>query len=159
MPQKISFKNVGKTLEEIRVELNQTSGSLNPVGIKTPLRQGNISHGIFEMNFTLENQIHDNLKNLILTNHGERLGLFDFGANLRPLMSELNSKEDFDVEAVSKIRIAVSKWMSFVSLDTFESSIDRFNNKHVGKIMLKIVYGVPILGINDKELNIIFNVM
>ena len=39
-----------------------------------------------------------NFRNMLMTNHGERLGRFDYGANLLPLAFEL-ATEDGDEEA------------------------------------------------------------
>ena len=44
--------------------------------------------------------------------------------------------------------------MSFLSLKTFESTIDRFNNQNVGKIIIKIVYDIPLLNVIDKEMDV-----
>jgi len=84
-----SFKNVGipreKNIQNIKTL------SKKPIGIKTPLEIGNDKEGIFSMHFSSVNQIKDNLKNLILTNHGERLGRFDYGCDLRSFLNEANS--------------------------------------------------------------------
>lgn len=147
----ISFKSVGKTREERLVQ--QLIESPTPIGVKTPLRYGS-KEGIFAMNFSLADQVHDNLRNLILTNWGERLGLYDFGANLRPLMTELVSQDDFDAQAVERINGAVQRWMPFISLETFESIPDRLNNKNTAVIKLRIAYSIPSLNVFQKVLEV-----
>lgn len=147
----ISFKSVGKTqAERIAQELVQ---SPTPIGIKTPLRPGT-QEGIFAMTYSLADQVHDNLRNLLLTNWGERLSLFDFGGNLRPLTTELSSADDFDAQAVERISGAVQRWMPFITLETFQSSIDRINNKNTAVIKITIVYNVPSLNVFGKALEI-----
>ena len=92
-----SFKSVGtkvKTEEEDTAILKKP-----PIGIKTPLSLDLGRQGLFEMHTDLAKQISDNLRNLILTNHGERLGFYDFGANLRTLVFELGS-ENADQKAM-----------------------------------------------------------
>ncbi len=54
-----------------------------PIGIKTPLESGD---DIFKMHTNPIRQLTDNLRNLIMTNHGERLGIFDCGANLNSVV-------------------------------------------------------------------------
>ena len=83
-----NFKSVGKTKQQEEAEV--VTKSQIPFGIKTPLQLGS-SEGILAMNYSLEDQFADNLRNLLLTNWGERLGLYDFGANLRPLTTEFTN--------------------------------------------------------------------
>jgi len=149
---KIEFASVGVQLDT--AVKTQTTGSLLPLGFKTPLQFGVDAEGIFAMYFTFEKQLEDNFRNLLYTNHGERLGLYDFGANLRPLTTELNSQDNFDATAIQNIKAATSKYMPFLSLKTFESTIDRFNNQHVGKIIIKVIYDIPLLNLIDKEMDV-----
>jgi phage baseplate assembly protein W len=141
-----NFKSVG-----IKNDQQPITGSTLPIGIKTPLQLGKSGEGIFAMHTSLADQMADNLRNLITTNHGERLGLYDFGANLRSLTLDFTSLEDFDSEAIIRIRNAVTKYMPFVNLKTFESTIDRFNNQVVGKINIKITYNIPQLSVTDRQ--------
>jgi phage baseplate assembly protein W len=102
----------------------------------------------------LIDQLSDNLRNLILTNWGERLGNYGFGANLRPLMSDLVSLDDFDTQAIGRIKAAVSRWMPYIDLQDFTSSIDRTQNKNTAVVQLTITYNVPSLKIKDKKLQV-----
>jgi phage baseplate assembly protein W len=147
----ISFRSVGKTREE-RIAQNIIQ-SATPIGVKTPLRFG-LSEGIFAMHFALAEQMHDNFRNLVLTNWGERLGLYDFGANLRPLVTEFVSQDDFDAQAIDRIAGAVQRWMPFITLDTFESKTIRQNNQNTAIIRLTIVYNIPSLNVFQKILEV-----
>ena len=151
-----SFKSVGKTKEKIEEETVETS--LVPFGIKTPLSLGS-GEGILSMNYSLADQFSDNLRNLLLTNWGERLGLYDFGANLRPLTSEFVSQDSFDNEAIERIRKAVQKWMPFIDLEDFSSSVDRSENKNTAIIKITITYNIPALEVSKKSLQIVLYVM
>lgn len=126
-----------------------------PIGIKTPMKLGQGSEGIFAMHYSIANQIRDNLRNLILTNHGERLGLYDFGANLQELTLELTS-EVFDQELLIRINTAVSKYMPFIALDRLERTIDNLDNANVAKIGLEILYSVPSLNITNQTVKATF---
>lgn len=152
----INFKSVGKTQQSERGITTKTSRI--PVGIKTPLRLGG-KDGLLLMNYSLESQIGDNLRNLILTNWGERLCQYDFGADLRPLTANYSAQEDFDNEAVVRIKEAVSRWMPFVELIDFISEVDRTENKSTAIIKITITYDIPALGVEGKKLQVTLYVM
>lgn len=151
-----SFKSSG-TSQATRTEEALTKAP-EPIGIKTPLTLSD-RDGFLSMHYSLVDQIIDNLRNLLLTNHGDRLMLYDFGANLRPLCSEFTTQEDFDSQAIERIRTAVSKWMPFISLDSFESNIDRFDVKNTAKVRLKIVFDIPALKVIGKAVEVTLYVM
>lgn len=146
-----SFKSSGKTQVQKVAEAVTTTAT--PVGIKTPIRLGT-KEGIFEMTYSMAEQVSDNLRNLLLTNTGERLGLFNFGANLRPLMSEFTTQENFDVEAVTRIKTAVTRWMPYIELDSFLSEINRNDNRNTAVINLTVTYNVPALNLKDRKIQL-----
>lgn len=151
-----SFKSVGKTQEQTKEE--ELKSSVVPYGIKTPLKISE-SDDIFEMNYSLSEQFADNLKNLLLTNWGERLGLYDFGANLRPLTMEFVSQDDFDTEAISRIKSAVQKWMPFVDLEDFSSVVDRMENKNTAVIKINVTYNIPALSVTKRGVQVVLYVI
>lgn len=146
-----SFKSAGKTSDKEIAESVQKSQT--PFGIKTPMTLGT-TEGILAMNYSLEDQFSDNLRNLLLTNWGERLGLYDFGANLKPLTTEFVSQDDFDNEAIVRIQSAVERWMPFVDLEDFTSSVDRNENVNTAIIRVNITYNIPALNVAKKGLQI-----
>lgn len=146
-----NFKSVGKTTTQKTIE--SLVQSPTPIGIKTPLRLGG-DEGIFGMNFNLADQVHDNLRNLLQTNWGEHLGIYDFGANLRPLLTELVSPDDFDAAAVERISGAVGRWMPYVSLDEFLSNFDHLENKNVAVAKITITYSIPSLNVTKRSLEV-----
>lgn len=148
----ITFKSVGELSTDRKFT---TTPVQNPIGIKTPLSLGQDADGIFSMHFKLEDQIQDNFRNLLLTNNGERLGLFDFGANLRALSLEL-APDDFETEAMNRIKRATSKYMPFIDLQNFAYTIDRNDNQNTAKIKLRVSYNVPSAGIANKGMELTF---
>lgn len=154
----INFKSVGKSTVAVRNEASDAQSTI-PIGIRTPLRFGNTS--LFEMNTDLFDQIRDNLRNLILTNHGERLVHFDFGANLVELSTERTSLEEYDSEVASRIAAAVSKWMPFVSLNELvplDSDDDALGRSRTSTIPVRrylISYDVPTINSPKQSLEII----
>ncbi len=131
-----------------------------PVGIKTPVELGMGRSGIFQMNFNSIDQVADNLKNLVLTNFGERLGNYYYGANLRPLTAEVSNQEDFDAEAMLRIQTAVRNFMPYVELETFNSNFDKFSRPTEGSssgisiITLTVKYAVPQLRVSGKGIDV-----
>ena len=134
-----SFKSVGvsKRTEDEVVPTKQAP----PIGIKTPIRLSP-KNGLFEMHTDIAKQISDNLRNLIMTNHGERLGFYSFGANLGDLVFSLG-QEDADIEAQVRIKTAVNRFMPYVTLQEFQVFVDRFDNKEVAKVGVRITYLIP----------------
>lgn len=122
------MSELGSTLRQIRKIDAQKSKTLdipmNPIGIKTPLERGSREkETLFKMHFDISEQIKDNLKNLIMTQKGERLGFPDFGTNLRQIYSNntLTKDEVADI-ASQEINEVVSKYMPSISLQEFYSS-------------------------------------
>lgn len=147
-----TFKSVGNLSTDRKFV--ETSSEV-PIGIKTPLSLGSKSDGIFSMHFNIADQIQDNFRNLLLTNHGERLGFYDFGANLRTLTTELTT-DQFESEVARRIKMAVTKYMPFIDLQTFEYVIDHSQNQNTAKIRLRILYNVPVLDIQNKGIEVTF---
>lgn len=151
-----NFRSVGKTTSDVQSQLLITTPT--PHGVITPLRPGT-QEGIFAMSYSLADQISYNLADLIKTNWGERLGQYDFGANLRPLLSEYASQDSFDSQAVERISGTVRRWMPYISLKDYFSELDKVQQNKLSVIRLKITYDVPALDISDKAIQVILYVL
>lgn len=127
-----------------------------PIGIKTPIEIGDSSDGIFKMHRDLGNQLKDNLINLVLTNHNERLNFPDFGANIRPLIHEL-ATENGDEEAMRRIQRAVSKYLPFIVLDNFIMTPETSAVSATAQVKMVITYSVPKANLTNQSIGIIFN--
>ena len=83
------FAAVGDTLptlrENERAGVEEIKVRYNP---KTPLTLSTNKSELFVMNTNIGDSVSDNLKNLLLTNRGERVMQPDFGANLKPILTE-----------------------------------------------------------------------
>lgn len=159
----ISFKNVGFTSQDRRFKKKV---SLVPIGIKTPLALSSADRdSLFEMNFEPSIQIHDNLRNLILTNNGERLGRFNYGADLRSLNFDYSASEEFEREAALRIQSAVESSMPFIELEELEvrgidRREDRNNNIPPGMSLVEITikYNIPKIKVIGKLLQVVLYV-
>ena len=105
-----SFKSAG-TLRSARKFDKSSIADPKPIGIKAPFSTGDGRTDLFDCHFYFPEAIHDNLRNLILTNSGERLGRTGFGADLRELTTELTAKESFETEAMLRIKDQVEKYI------------------------------------------------
>lgn len=151
-----TFKSSGKSLQD--AVSRQPTRSAVPFGIKTPLSLGD-ENGILAMNYSLADQLSDNLRNLLLTNWGERLGLYNFGANLRPLTTEYINQEDFDQNAIDRIRDAVTRWMPYIELLEFISDVDRIENRNTGIIKITVTYSIPFIKVENKAIQVVLYVI
>lgn len=148
--KKYDFSSVGESKEDFdarKAKASQDAVQI-PIGIKVPVELGQSNDGLLKMHTDIEKVLADNFRNMIMTNHGERLGLYDFGANLTELAFELGS-DDFDSEAIRRIRRTTQKYMPFIQLLTFEPLVDRVNNKEVAKVGVRITYKVS--AVSQKE--------
>ena len=96
----------------------------------------------------------DNFKNLLLTNHGERLMISDFGANLKPLTFELQSEGGITA-ALGRVKTATEKFMPFINLLTFEPIKLENQDSSIAKIGAKITYSVPTANIDNQSIEIV----
>ena len=128
------MSELGNSLQRIRKVENKNNLAFKenkkvPIGIKTPLEQGSAQHeNLFKMHTDIFSQVEDNLKNLIMTQKGERLCFLDFGTDLSSIYS--NTVEDdgrvlTDDEIVDKasreVFNAVSKYIPGITLVDFYS--------------------------------------
>ena len=105
------------------------------IGIKTPLEKGQLKgETLFKMHFNIIDQIKDNLKNLVMTQKGERLGFPDYGTSLRTIYSNASLSDDQIAGLASEeIKLVVNKYMPNISLSEFYSSEVDKNNFSRGK--------------------------
>tara|TARA_R110001583_G_scaffold13766_4_gene58734 strand:- start:41020 stop:41430 length:411 start_codon:yes stop_codon:yes gene_type:complete len=104
-----------------------------PIGLSFPL-----TVGTQKQNFITTHQVHDNLRNLILTMKGERPMQPTFGSDLYYLLFEPISDTDLAEAAMTAIKDAVAEWMPVVQiLDVTVTS-----NRDENKILIIVTYAV-----------------
>ena len=155
-----SFKSSGKDRKAFQRGAKNVINDVfekKPIGIRTPLQLNDPQFGLFKMHNELLLQVSDNLRNLILTNHGERLGLYQFGANLRELTTELTNS-DTDGEAMKRISEAASIWMPYVELGGF-SSFRRGEDLNDGVIQIGITvtFTVPKISSRVRQIDVVLD--
>tara|TARA_A100001515_G_C4567182_1_gene208546 strand:+ start:575 stop:1069 length:495 start_codon:yes stop_codon:yes gene_type:complete len=160
---KYSFKSAGtlQDLEELAKKIERVK--LKPIGIKTPVEKPTDSESsLFQMNFEPVDQIHENFRNMLLTNKGERIGRHDFGASLRDLTFDLISSSDFEFQVMNRIKEATEKYMPFIELENFTAEKLNISSDHDLKSMTKVEiiveYNVPSIGVVKKPLMLVLYV-
>lgn len=90
------------------------------VGINLPMTNSNSN--LFNQTYLTFNQLKANLKNLILTEPGERFMLPDFGCGLRKKLFEQNvNKLLSDIQNL--IMIAVDKWLPTIKINKIDIQV------------------------------------
>lgn len=147
----ISFKNAG-----IKSDSNIFKRKIKkkPAGIVTPVTFNDGDDGIIKTRFNPADQIKDNFRNLILTNKGERLGRYDYGCDLRRMVTELNSFEEFEQEVMKNILSSTKKYMPMIDLDSFNSEYNDDSNLELKNVKITVIYNIPLLGLTSQKLDI-----
>ena len=154
----ISFRSVGITGQEAEAQVAAAVSTPIRIGILTPLTIGNNDEGLLAMSYNVGVQMKNNLKDLLMTNWGERVGRYNYGANLLPLVTEYESGVDaFDSAAMSRIMTAVSTWMPYVELENFESRPGNANYQGVGNVSILVDYSIPRAQVTTTRLQITFS--
>ena len=148
----IKFKGSGIQSDDPSFE---RKGDTRPLGIKTPLEFGTKEAGLLKLHYSPKDQVADNFRNLILTNYGERLGRYHYGANLKPLTTERMSGDDFDAEAMARIKDATSKYMPYVELEAFESFTEPSTDGVIGRVVIRVTYSARSLGVKRAAIEVI----
>jgi phage baseplate assembly protein W len=157
-----NFKSSGtKPSERVNTRAERIALSNQTFGIKTPLTNIKGDH-IFDMHTDVLEQLKDNLKNLILTNRGERLGLFNFGANIRELVFEFGSRDDFELEVEKRITEAVATEIpsieitSVTTIDLTKSQKAELNRQGLAGIDIRVEFSIPSARLTNQ--NILVNI-
>ena len=154
-PATFDFGSVGNTLPTLRdhetATFEEKKTNFNP---RTPLRLSEKTDELFVMNTKLEDSVYDNLKNILLTNRGERVMNPNFGANLKAILAEYGTK-GFESEVMARINTAVKMFMPYVTLSTMQlEKLPSPPDLGVTVVRVNIKYSVPQVALNDQELSV-----
>ncbi len=84
-------------------------------GLRFPLEYNNQQGGFFPSTKTLREQVSSNIKNLLLTSKGERVGLPEFGTDVTSILFEPITG-DMASRLESSISEGISKWLPYVTI-------------------------------------------
>ena len=97
------------------------------IGLELPMRYG--SAGFFKRTKTALEQTKSNIRNLISTQKGERLGNPNFGCDLRQVLFE--QEGDVESQMEETIRAAIDEFLPFVKVSSIDISFSNRNNVNV----------------------------
>lgn len=105
------------------------------IGIDMPMNKANGAG--FTQTYTTLDQAVANAKNLVLTNHGERIMLPTFGTNLREILFENNTDELVDI-VDDAIRSSFSTWLPYIFINDLVITQDRDYNRLFIKLVISL---------------------
>jgi phage baseplate assembly protein W len=88
----------------------------NYKGLGIDINTNSNSNGIFAVNYTTLTQAKSNLKNLLLTKKGERVGLPTFGCDIWKVLFEPIVDGDIDTQVENSILEAVETWLPYLEV-------------------------------------------
>lgn len=83
------------------------------IGIQLPF---NYKKGLFKLSYTTEEQAISNLKNLILTNKGERFGQPNLGTDLRKFLFE-NNTQTLGKRIRENLYADIGYWLPYIKIE------------------------------------------
>jgi len=108
------------------------------VGLELPLNHN--SDGFFRRTKTSLEQTKSNIKNLLLTKKGERLGNPKFGSNLFSVLFEQEG-DDTESKVEEAIRSAMSEFLPFVIIDNIET---KFSVRNKSALNVSIQFSLNV---------------
>ena len=105
--------------------------------------------GFFSRTQTALHQTKSNIKNLLLTKKGERLGNPLFGSDLFAVLFELEGDVQSRIEEA--VRSSIKQWLPFVEVNNVQST---FSDAGDIIVNIKIVFGVNTDPTSLEQLNI-----
>jgi len=118
------------------------------IGIKLPLSYDS-EDGPYRLTKTLQENVQQNFKNLMLTNPGERVMIPAFGAGIRQLLFEPITEELFS-RVRSRIFNQVRIYMPFVNVeDVAFNTLSNRQDLGPNEVQVSIVYNILPLDARD----------
>ena len=159
---KFNFKSTGYKVDNNRFKVKdhkKESIKNIPLGIRTPVSFGKKNTNLFEMNYNPIDQIKDNLRNLVQTNAGERLGRYNFGCSLSSLLFEsISLGQEYEGVATKQIIDQVKKYIPILQIDNINFNVEKKqlnDTTSLAKINIGISFSVPRGQITNQFLEVI----
>ena len=103
-------------------------------------------HG-FALTQTMLDVIKQNLKNLVLTNPGERIMMPEFGVGIKTFLFELNNSNTQGAIQAAIVTQA-KKYMPFINVENIVFNVDEFNAPE--SLQVTVLYNVQSLELSDE---------
>jgi phage baseplate assembly protein W len=177
-----NFKSSGKKITNRKfTNVPRSFVELKPIGIKTPLEIKNTAD-LYKMHTSPEAQLKDNIKNFLLTNAGERLGRYNYGANLSQFLFDLSHVDEYKNDIITQVTNAISKNFSGIvinninvilqeeSIETIKvldqlsftnktfikerENINTHENNGLAKVKVLLEFSIPLLKITNQKVEV-----
>tara|TARA_B100000575_G_C22956246_1_gene552804 strand:- start:451 stop:870 length:420 start_codon:yes stop_codon:yes gene_type:complete len=121
------------------------------IGLELPLTH--TQEGYFRRTKTALEQAKSNIRNLLLTNKGERLGNPTFGTNL---LSLVFTQENTDLEArvEEEIRAAMSEFLPFINIVSIETN---FSEENMSTAIVNLRFTLNVDTTSEENLTLDFS--
>jgi len=96
-------------------------------GMKFPLGYGEGTEGFFPRSGTIKEQASSNIKNLLLTQKGERVGQPEFGSDLPRIIFEPLEIDALEESITHTITEALEKWLPYITVQNLGTYQDKAN--------------------------------
>ena len=108
------------------------------VGIEFPLDHS--QEGFFRKTKTVRQQVKSNIRNLLLTERGERVFQPNFGSNLKSLLFEQITPESLE-SVEDDIRVSLSTWLPYVNVNDLVVVQDNVDSN---KVLTSLEYSTTL---------------
>lgn len=122
--------------------LTQDRDSNVHIGIDLPIRNADNSEGFFATTKTTIGAVKNNIRNLMLTNAGERIMQPNFGMSLRKFLFEQISSDTI-LQIQTEIQEKISQFLPFVIVKDISVNMSEVQDR---------------LGINKLNINVVFSI-
>ena len=121
------------------------------IGIGLPLTYNKT--GFFYKTKTSLEQAKSNIKNLLLTKKGERLGNPEFGSDLFKVVFEQEG-DDIESKVEEAIRSAMSRFLPFILVDEIETQFSSLN-KNALNVSIKFSLNVDTTNVDKLSIDLV----
>ena len=121
------------------------------IGLELPLTH--TQEGYFKRTKTALEQAKSNIRNLLLTNKGERLGNPTFGTNL---LSLVFTQENTDLEArvEEEIRASMAEFLPFINIESIETN---FSEENMSTAIVNLRFTLNVDTTSEENLTLDFS--
>lgn len=117
------------------------------VGIKIPFT--GVKGNLFDLSYSTEQQVLSNVKNLILTNRGERVMQPRFGTNIRKSLFNQNT-DDIKEQIAFEITDAIGFWLPYVNVTDLKVELVVAERTDIQEHGVKITLRVAVNGLESE---------
>jgi len=111
---------------------------------------------VFKLNYTTLDQASANARNLLLTNHGERIMLPDFGCDLYRSLFE-NLTEEFVQSTKDKIKDQFDTWLPYIFINDLQIKYHDTDSNSANRVFLQIVISLQNNKFDTRSIDLVIS--